>query len=271
MVPCEEESLEGHPAARRGHRRRRHRAQLRLPARHVASAAWARRSARCPNTSRWSRAGASSTRRMPVIVKLTPNITDILPPGARGEARRRRRGVAHQHHQLHRWASTSTLMAPQPHVDGKGTHGGYCGPAVKPIALHMVGRDRARPRDARPADLRHRRHRDLARRGRVHGARRGQRAGLHRGHALRLQDRRGHDRRACRLDGREGLSRASTSSSAAPCRNVIDWEQLNLDYVVKARIDQDLCIKCGRCHIACEDTSHQAITSMRRTASATSR
>ena len=25
-----------------------------------------------------------------------------------------------------------------PHVAGKGTHGGYCGPAVKPIALHMV-------------------------------------------------------------------------------------------------------------------------------------
>ena len=29
-------------------------------------------------------------------------------------------------------------MAPAPHVDGKGTHGGYCGPAVKPIALNMV-------------------------------------------------------------------------------------------------------------------------------------
>ena len=29
-------------------------------------------------------------------------------------------------------------MAPEPTVDGKGTHGGYCGPAVKPIALHMV-------------------------------------------------------------------------------------------------------------------------------------
>ena len=42
--------------------------------------------------------------------------------------------------------------------------------------------------------------------------------------------------------------------------NVTDWQYLNLIYVTKARINQDLCIKCGRCHIACEDTSHQAIT-----------
>jgi dihydropyrimidine dehydrogenase (NAD+) subunit PreA len=41
--------------------------------------------------------------------------------------------------------------------------------------------------------------------------------------------------------------------------NVTDWRFLNLNYVTKARIDQDLCIKCGRCHIVCEDTSHQAI------------
>ncbi|MNT68561.1 NAD-dependent dihydropyrimidine dehydrogenase subunit PreA [compost metagenome] len=42
--------------------------------------------------------------------------------------------------------------------------------------------------------------------------------------------------------------------------NVTDWQYLNLNYVAKAKIDQDSCIKCGRCHIACEDTSHQAIT-----------
>ena len=40
------------------------------------------------------------------------------------------------------------------------------------------------------------------------------------------------------------------------------WQYLNLNYITKARIDQELCIKCGRCHIACEDTSHQAITHM---------
>jgi dihydropyrimidine dehydrogenase (NAD+) subunit PreA len=41
--------------------------------------------------------------------------------------------------------------------------------------------------------------------------------------------------------------------------NVTDWQKLNLNYVTKARIDQDLCISCGRCFAACEDTSHQAI------------
>ena len=42
--------------------------------------------------------------------------------------------------------------------------------------------------------------------------------------------------------------------------SVTDWQYLNLNHVDKAWIDQDLCIKCGRCYIACEDTSHQAIT-----------
>ena len=43
--------------------------------------------------------------------------------------------------------------------------------------------------------------------------------------------------------------------------SVTDWQHLNLNYVEKAVINQDLCIQCGRCHVVCEDTSHQAITS----------
>ena len=42
--------------------------------------------------------------------------------------------------------------------------------------------------------------------------------------------------------------------------NVTDWQYLNLNYVTKARIDQEKCIQCGRCYAACEDTSHQAIS-----------
>ena len=30
------------------------------------------------------------------------------------------------------------VFAPEPMLDGVGAHGGYCGPAVKPIALNMV-------------------------------------------------------------------------------------------------------------------------------------
>jgi dihydropyrimidine dehydrogenase (NAD+) subunit PreA len=45
--------------------------------------------------------------------------------------------------------------------------------------------------------------------------------------------------------------------------NVTDWKYLNMKYDIKAKIDQDACIKCGLCHIACEDTSHQAITHLK--------
>ena len=33
---------------------------------------------------------------------------------------------------------------------------------------------------------------------------------------------------------------------------VVDWQYLNLNHVTKARIDQDACIKCGRCYAACD-------------------
>ena len=58
--------------------------------------------------------------------------------------------------------------------------------------------------------------------------------------------------------GDKKLSLAELVGKAVP--SVTDWQYLNLNYIEKAIIDQDLCIKCGRCHIVCEDTSHQAIT-----------
>ena len=59
------------------------------------------------------------------------------------------------------------------------------------------------------------------------------------------------------MDEKGYTSVAEVSGRAVP--NVTDWQYLNLNYTAKARIDQDLCIQCGRCFAACEDTSHQAI------------
>src|SRR5690606_37205917 len=38
-----------------------------------------------------------------------------------------------------------------------------------------------------------------------------------------------------------------------------EWSDLNLAYKVVARIDQEKCIRCNKCYIACEDASHQCI------------
>src|SRR5207249_10440736 len=82
---------------------------------------------------RWCKAHT----RMPVLVKLTPNVTSIMGP-----ARAAKAGGADGVSLINTINSITSIdldaMAPTPTVDGKGTHGGYCGPAVRPIALHMV-------------------------------------------------------------------------------------------------------------------------------------
>jgi dihydropyrimidine dehydrogenase (NAD+) subunit PreA len=73
----------------------------------------------------------------PVIVKLTPNVTDIRPLG-----RSAKLGGADGLSLINTVNSIIGVdldtLRPVPHVAGRGSHGGYCGPAVKPIALHMV-------------------------------------------------------------------------------------------------------------------------------------
>ncbi len=43
-------------------------------------------------------------------------------------------------------------------------------------------------------------------------------------------------------------------------QRVKNWGELDLNYKVIANINQDKCIKCGLCYIACEDASHQSIS-----------
>ena len=75
--------------------------------------------------------------RLPVIVKLTPNITDVRAP-----ARAALAGGADAVSLINTVNSITHLdldrMVAHPIVGGASTHGGYCGSAVKPIALNMV-------------------------------------------------------------------------------------------------------------------------------------
>src|SRR5207237_1437496 len=75
--------------------------------------------------------------RTPVLVKLTPNVSDIRTIG-----RAARRGGADGLSAINTLNSITGIdldtLVPRPQVDGRSAHGGYCGPAVKPIALHMV-------------------------------------------------------------------------------------------------------------------------------------
>ena len=82
-------------------------------------------------------AWAKEAAKIPVIVKLTPNVTDISKVALAAE-----RGGADAVSLINTINSVMSVdldtFAPTPNVGGRSSHGGYCGPAVKPIALHLV-------------------------------------------------------------------------------------------------------------------------------------
>jgi dihydropyrimidine dehydrogenase (NAD+) subunit PreA len=195
--------------------------------------------------------------RMPVIVKLTPNISDIRRP-----AEAALRGGADAVSLINTINSITSvnldLFAPEPTLDGKGTHGGYCGPAVKPIALNMVA-EIARNPETRGLPISGiggvTTWRDAAEfmalgAGNVQVCT----AAMTYGFKIVQEMISGL---SDYMDGKGFRQTSELVGRAVP--NVTDWQHLNLNYVTKAVISQADCIKCGRCYAACEDTSHQAI------------
>ncbi|MBT8136519.1 MAG: NAD-dependent dihydropyrimidine dehydrogenase subunit PreA [Gammaproteobacteria bacterium] len=196
--------------------------------------------------------------RVPVIIKLTPNVTNILPP-----AKAARDGGADAVSLINTLNSIMRVnydtLTMYPATDGKGSHGGYCGPAVKPIALHMVAEI---ARNKETAGL------PVSGIGGITdwrdavdfialGASNVQVCTAAMVYGFKVIDDL-VDGLSNFLDEKGMKSVDELVGRAVP--SVTDWQFLNLNHVEKAYIDQDLCIKCGRCHIACEDTAHQAIT-----------
>ena len=195
--------------------------------------------------------------KLPVIVKLTPNITDIRQP-----ARAAKKGGADAVSLINTINSVMGVdldaMIMLPSTAGKGSHGGYCGQAVKPIALNMVAEI---ARDAQTQGL------PISAIGGI---------GNWRDAAEFIALGAGNVQvcTAAMVYGFKivqemcsGLSNFMDSKGyrsiddfrGRAVGTVSDWKFLNLNHREKAVIHQDNCIQCGRCYAVCEDTSHQAI------------
>ena len=199
--------------------------------------------------------------KLPVIVKLTPNITDIRQP-----ARAAKKGGADAVSLINTISSIMGVdpktLTMSPSTGGHGSHGGYCGPAVKPIALNMVAQI---GQDPLTAGL------PISGIGGVGNWR----------DALDFIALGAGTVQVCTAamvygfkivqEMSDGLSNYMDEMGFASIDDfrgralptVTEWRHLNLNHISKAVINQDSCIQCGRCHIACEDTSHQAITAIK--------
>ncbi len=194
--------------------------------------------------------------KIPVWAKLTPNVTDI-----RYTARAAARGGADAISLIN---TINSLMGidldtwyPIPHVDGKSSHGGFCGPAVKPIALNMVGEC---ARDAQVPI-------PLSGIGGIATWRDAVEFMLMGSSSVQVCTAVMHHGFRIVADLIEGVNTYLDDRGLASVRDIVgksvprfvDWNDLNLAYKVVARIDPATCINCNRCYIACEDAAHQCI------------
>ncbi|CAN5459241.1 NAD-dependent dihydropyrimidine dehydrogenase subunit PreA [soil metagenome] len=197
-----------------------------------------------------------SYAKIPVIVKLTPNITHITHPAAAAAA-----AGANAISLINTIQSIVGVdldnFVPYPYVDGKSTNGGYCGPAVKPIALNMVKacahhKDVGIPisgiggienwRDAVEFILLGSTNVQVCT------------AVMHYGFAIVRDMISGMER----YMDEKGFKTVAEMTGRA-LQNVKTWENLNLNYKIVADIHEEKCIGCQLCYIACEDGAHQAI------------
>jgi dihydropyrimidine dehydrogenase (NAD+) subunit PreA len=209
----------------------------------------------CEQITRW----VMEVARIPVIVKLTPNITNIVSPA--------RAAVAAKASALSLINTLNSITGVDldtfqisPNIGGKGGHGGYAGPAVKPIALNMlssVASDETVKRSAMP----------ISAMGGITtwkdaaeflllGAASLQvcTAVMHYGYRI-VED-------LC--DGLSNWMDAKGFGSIDEVRgkslgHISDFKDFDLSFRAVARIDEGKCIQCNLCYVACNDTAHQCI------------
>lgn len=199
---------------------------------------------------------AKEVAQTPVIIKLTPNITDITATAYAAV-----QGGADAISMIN---TINSLMGVDldtwntiPHVGGKGAHGGYCGPAVKPIALNMVAEC------ARHPDI----HVPISGIGGISTWQDAVEYMLMGATGVQVCTAAMHHGFSIVEDMIDGLNNYLDDKGIPSAMEIVgksvdrftDWGNLDLNYHIVARINNDVCINCNKCHIACEDASHQCI------------
>jgi dihydropyrimidine dehydrogenase (NAD+) subunit PreA len=194
---------------------------------------------------------------IPVITKLTPNVHDVVPTAkASVEAGTNALSLINTIQSV--TGVDLDTFVPNPNVGGQSAFGGYCGPAVKPIALKFLTTITQNPVT---------RHVPVSGIGGIStwkdatefmllGATSVQVCTAAMKHGFRIIE-----------DLCEGLSNWMDEKGFATTADFIGrsvptltkWEELDINYHIVANIDQSKCIHCGLCYIACEDAAHQAI------------
>jgi dihydropyrimidine dehydrogenase (NAD+) subunit PreA len=193
---------------------------------------------------------------VPVLVKLTPNIGDILEPGV-AAAEARAAGVSLINTIKSITGVDLDKMVPYPTVGQRATNGGYCGPAVKPIALHMVAALARDPRVNIP----------ISGIGGIATWRDAAEfialgctsvqvctAVMHYGFRI-VEDM--IEGLSNYLDSKGMKSVNELRGRAVPSYS--EWGDLDLSYKVAAQVDTQKCIGCDLCLVACRDSSVNCI------------
>lgn len=193
---------------------------------------------------------------IPVLVKLTPNVGNIVPHGMAAK-----RGGAHGVSLINTIKSIIGVdidrMVPEPRVGGLSTNGGYCGSAVKPIALHMLGalareQDFGLPISGIGGVTNWRDAAEFIALG-----------------ASSVQVCTEVMLRGYRIveDMIEGLSQYMRDKGFRKLDDFVgravpafsEWGDLDMNYETVAKIDPAKCIGCNLCMVACHDGAHQCI------------
>lgn len=206
----------------------------------------------CERITSW----VTEVAKKPVIVKLTPNVTDITKPALAAQ-----RGGAKAISLINTINSVTGInidtMEPNPNVGGLSTHGGYCGPAVKPIALNMLSEVRNHP------DF----HLPISGIGGIESWRDAVEFLLMGATTVQVCTAVMHYGFRIIDDLKEGLNEYLDSRkikkvsdlTGIAAKKLKRWEELDLNYKIIAHINPETCIECQLCYIACEDGAHQSI------------